>query len=82
MTARKRVTPPCPKPVKQHWWNAGFRFVGLTGDDGWLSHTKSIVAAVLVWAILGNHWSEGLVGILVAASGGPSLLRLWIRKAG
>lgn len=76
----KAPPPPCP-PLESHWWNFAFRFIGLTGEDGWLSHTKSVVAVVLVWAVAGDHWSEGLVGILIAASGGVGILRAWINKA-
>lgn len=84
MTARKRarVVVPCPPPeVPQHWWNAGWRWLGLTGEDGYLSHTKSVTAAILVWAVVGDHWSDGLAGILIAAAGGSVILKRWIDKA-
>lgn len=67
-------TPPAVPPAPR-WFNAGFRFLGLTGEDGYLSHQKCVL-----WAVLGLSWhlgifSETLAAVAISASYGAPMLK-------
>jgi hypothetical protein len=64
-----------PPAIKQYWFNALFRFLGLTGEDGWLSHQKVVLLVVTVLCYRLGIFSETLAAVLLAASHGGPLLK-------
>jgi hypothetical protein len=73
MSPAKKAPP--VEPLPSRWWNVDFRFLALTGDDGWLSHQKCVLWAVLGISIKLGIFSETLGAVAISASYGAPMLR-------